>query len=86
MAHMINMAITTLQVTGLYSRALTEWEAMPPAAKSWDILKNHFATAYNLRLISSTTTAGQAGYHRVASAIDNDNAITFRSDLSTTLL
>ena len=75
MAQMIDMAIMTLQVTGLYSRALTEWEAMPPAAKTWDILKNHFAAAYNLRLISGTTTAGQAGYHRAANAIDNDDTI-----------
>ena len=75
MAQMMDMAIMTLQITGLYSVALTEWERTPPADKTWDALKSHFATAYNLRLISGTTTAGHAGYHSAANIVERDDTL-----------
>ena len=74
MAQMMDMAIMTLQITGLYSQALTEWESKPPMDRTWDALKSHFATAYNLRLISGTTTAGHAGYHCASNVIETDDA------------
>ena len=76
LAQMMDMAIMTLQITGLYSQALTEWESKPPIDQTWDALKSHFATAYNLRLITGTTTAGHAGYHSASNAIENDDTLT----------
>lgn len=75
MAQMMDMAIMTLQITGLYSVALTEWERTPPIDKTWDALKSHFAAAYNLRLISGTTTAGHAGYHSASNVIETDDTL-----------
>ena len=75
MAQMMDMAMMTLQITGLYSVALTEWERTPPVDKTWDALKSHFATAYNLRLISGTTTAGHAGYHSASNIIETDDTL-----------
>ena len=75
MAQMMDMAIMTLQITGLYSQALTEWESKPPIDRTWDALKSHFATAYNLRLISGTTTAGHAGYHSASNVVENDDTL-----------
>jgi hypothetical protein len=76
MAQMMDMAIMTLQIAGLYSQALTEWESKPPIDRTWDALKSHFATAYNLRLISGTTTAGHAGYHSASIIVENDDTLT----------
>lgn len=75
MEQMMDMAIMTLQITGLYSQALTEWESLPPNDRTWDTLKSHFATAYNLRLISGTTTAGHAGYHSASNVVENDDTL-----------
>jgi hypothetical protein len=75
MAQMMDMAIMTLQITGLYSQALTEWESKLPIDQTWDALKSHFATAYNLRLISGTTTAGHAGYHSASNVVENDDTL-----------
>ncbi len=43
---MIIRAITSIQLTGLYSQALIEWNALPDADKTWDRLKQHFTVAY----------------------------------------
>ena len=59
---MMDMAIMTLQITGLYQQALTEWERMLPTQCTWDNLKTHFADAYNTKLIASTNTTGQHGF------------------------
>ena len=59
---MMDMAIMTLQITGLYQQALTEWERMLPAQRTWDNLKTHFADTYNTKLISGTSTTGQHGF------------------------
>ena len=59
---MCDMAITSLQLTGLYSDALTEYERLPVAQQTWDDLKTHFTSAYNTKLIAGTQTAGQHGY------------------------
>ena len=74
MAQMIDMAIMTIQVTSLYSQALvTEWKALSPITKTWDMLENHFVVTYSLCLILGTTTAGHAGYHSTTNIINNDN-------------
>ena len=46
MEQMITWAIMAVQLTGLYSQALIEWNSMPDAARTWDALKMHFTTAY----------------------------------------
>ena len=74
-AQMMDMAIMTLQITGLYSQALTEWESLPLKDRTWDALKSHFATMYNLHLISGTTTTGHVGYHSASNVIENDDAL-----------
>ena len=62
MPQMCDMAITSLQLTGLYSDALTEYERLPAAQQTWDDLKTHFTSAYNTKLIAGTQTTGQHGY------------------------
>ena len=69
----MDMAIMTLQITGLYQQALTEWERMLPAQRTWDNLKTHFADAYNTKLISGTSTTGQHGF--ASNTIDTDDAL-----------
>ena len=67
------MAIMTLQITGLYQQALTEWERTLPAQCTWDNLKTHFAEAYNTKLIAGTSTTGQHGF--ASNIIDTDDAL-----------
>jgi hypothetical protein len=54
MPQMCDMAITSLQLTGLYSDAFTEYERLPAAQQTWDDLKTHFTSAYNTKLIAGT--------------------------------
>ena len=70
---MMDMAIMTLQITGLYQQALTEWERMLPAQHTWDNLKTRFADAYNTKLIAGTTTTGQHGF--ASNIVDIDDAL-----------
>ena len=63
---MMTKAIMAIQLMGLYSQALIEWNALPPAAKTWDALKAHFTTAYIVREQSGTGTMTTAGYHAAA--------------------
>ncbi len=45
-----------VQITGLYSQALIEWNSLDAAARTWDALKVHFTTAYIVREQSGTGT------------------------------
>lgn len=73
MPQMCDMAITSLQLTGLYSDALTEYERMPAAQHTWDDLKIHFTSAYNTKLIAGTQTTGQHGY--AATTLESEEAL-----------
>jgi hypothetical protein len=75
MEQMINRAIMAIQLTGLYSQALIDWNAMAPAARTWDALKSHFTTAYIVRITSGTGTTASNGYHGAANAVDNDDTL-----------
>lgn len=79
---MINRAIMSIQLTGLYPTALIEWNAIAPATRTWDLLKSHFTTAYITRITSGTGTTATNGYHGAANAIDNDDAL---NNIETTL-
>jgi hypothetical protein len=46
MEQMMTRPIMTIQITGLYSQALIEWNGMPTAVCTWDALKLHFTTVY----------------------------------------
>ena len=72
---MMNRAIMSIQLTGLYSQALIEWNAIAPATRTWDGLKSHFTTAYITRITSGTGTTATTGYHGAANAVDNDDAL-----------
>lgn len=73
---MMTKAIMAIQLTGLYSQALIEWHALPPATKTWDTLKAHFTTAYIVREQSGTGTTTTAGYHSLSNVIGHDDALT----------
>ena len=72
---MCTKAIMAIQLTGLYSQALIEWNAHPPANKTWDALKTHFTKAYIVREQSGTGTMATAGYHTAANAVEHDDAL-----------
>lgn len=75
MEQMIIRAITSIQLTGLYSQALIEWNQLPPANQTWDNLKSHFTAAYIAREQSGTGTTGNNGYHMAANAIAHDDTM-----------
>ncbi len=75
MEQMSTRAITSIQLTGLYSQALIEWKMIPAANQTWDHLKSHFTTAYIAREQSGTGTMTTAGYHVANNAIANDDAL-----------
>ena len=75
MEQMITRALTSIQLTGLYSQALIEWNLLPTATQTWDQLKTHFTTAYIAREQSGTGTTGANGYNFAANAIANDDAL-----------
>ena len=71
---MCTKAIMAIQLTGLYSQALIEWNAHPLASKTWDALKSHFTKAYIVREQSGTGTMASAGYHAAAHMTGQDDA------------
>ena len=83
MAQMMTRAIMAIQLTGLYSQALIEWNSTVPATRTWETLKLHFTTAYIVREQSGTGSTGANGYHVAANTIAHDDAIT---NIETTLL
>ncbi len=79
---MMSRAIMSIQLTGLYSQALIDWNAIAPATRTWDLLKSHFTTTYITGLTSGTGTTATNGYHGAANTIDNDDAL---NNIETTL-
>ena len=75
MEQMMTRAIMAIQLTGLYSQALIEWNSIIAAGKTWDALKVHFTTAYIVREQSGTGSTGANGYHTAANTIAQDDAI-----------
>jgi hypothetical protein len=75
MEQMMTRAIMAIQITGLYSQALIEWNSIGAAACTWDALKVHFTTAYIVREQSGTGSTGANGYHTAANTIAHDDAI-----------
>lgn len=73
MEQMITRAIMAIQITGLYSQALIEWNGTPTAAHTWDTLKLHFTTAYIIHEQLGTGTTGTNGYHTAANAVQHDD-------------
>eukprot|EP00804_Cyclotella_cryptica_P009738 CCRYP_011263-RA/>CCRYP_011263-RA protein AED:0.36 eAED:0.36 QI:0/-1/0/1/-1/1/1/0/256 len=49
---MIDKALIAIQLTGLYERALLEWQDFDEENKTWAQLKLHFEEAYEIRLAS----------------------------------
>lgn len=82
MEQMTTRAIMSIQLTGLYSQALIEWQQMLPAAHTWDALKLHFTRAYIAREQSGTGSTAANGYHTAANTIANDDAL---NNIETTL-
>lgn len=72
---MITRALRAIQLTGLYSQALIEWNTLPPASQTWDTLKAHFTMAYIIREQSGTGTTTSNGYHTAANIIETDNTL-----------
>jgi len=75
MEQMITRALIAIQLTGLYSQALIEWNGTPAATRTWDGLKTHFTMAYIVREQSGTGTTGNNGYHGAANLTADDDAL-----------
>ena len=75
MEQMMTRAIMSIQLTGLYSQALVEWQQVLPTAQTWDALKLHFTRAYIAREQSGTGSTAANGYHSAANIIANDDAL-----------
>ena len=74
MEQMMTRAIMSIQLTGLYSQSLIEWQTIPAANHTWEALKLHFTKAYVAREQSGTGSTAANGYHVAANAITNDDA------------
>ena len=73
MEQLIDKAITSVQLTGLYPTALLEWNAFDVPNQTWPMLKAHFTEAYDLLLTTGGGTAAQAGYHGANNTCDDDD-------------
>ena len=82
MEQMMTRAIMAIQLTGLYSQALIEWNGTPVATRTWDGLKTHFTIAYIVREQSGTGTTGNNGYHGASNLTADDDAL---NNIETTL-
>merc|ERR1712194_438488 len=67
----IDRAHNAIKRTGLYSRAVVEWEACPEVNKTWPEWKEHFIEAYEAREASGVTSGG-AGYHGASNVYDDE--------------
>ena len=81
---MIDKAISTaIQLTGLYERALLEWQDFAEANKTWAQLKLNFEEAYDVCLASGQGTAASHGYvNNAAAETDNDSISTIQESLA----
>ena len=68
---LIDRAHNAVKRTGLYSRAVVEWEAFPEVNKTWPEWKEHFIEAYEAREASGVTSGG-AGYHGASNVYDDE--------------
>jgi hypothetical protein len=75
---LIDKAVTSVQLTGLYPTALLEWNGFAEENKTWPELKLHFTEAYDLLLITRGGTAGAAGYHsaNTTTTEEDDDSMT----------
>lgn len=74
---MIDKAVTSVQLTGLYPTALLEWNGFTEENKTWPGLKTHFTEAYDLLLTTGGGTTGAAGYQGANHTTeDDDDSIT----------
>eukprot|EP00804_Cyclotella_cryptica_P023697 CCRYP_019320-RA/>CCRYP_019320-RA protein AED:0.37 eAED:0.35 QI:0/0/0/1/1/1/6/0/1607 len=80
---MIDKALIAIQLTGLYERALLEWQDFDEENKTWAQLKLHFKEAYEIRLASGQGTAGMHGYvHNLMVETDDDSITTIHESLN----
>ena len=70
---LVDKAVTSVQLTGLYPTALLEWNGFAEDNKTWPEMKSHFTEAYDLLLTTGGGTAGAAGYHGANYTADNDD-------------
>eukprot|EP00804_Cyclotella_cryptica_P019081 CCRYP_014487-RA/>CCRYP_014487-RA protein AED:0.29 eAED:0.21 QI:0/0/0/1/0.5/0.33/3/0/1151 len=79
---MIDKALIAIQLTGLYERALLEWQDFIEDNKTWAQLKLHFEEAYEIRLASSQGTSGMHGYvNNTTVEMDDDSITTIQDSL-----
>ena len=77
MEQLINKAVTSVQLTGLYPTALLEWNGFTDENKTWPELKTHITEVYDLLLTTGGGTAGTAGYHGAYNTTeDEDDSMT----------
>ena len=61
---MISKGITAIEVTGIFTTSLLEWNVMDPVNQHWATLKHHFGEAYEIYI--TTGNVGNNPYVRRA--------------------
>ena len=77
---MISKGITAIEVAGIFTTALLEWNGMDPVDQDWSTLKHHFGEAYEIYIttvnVVNNPYVGRANNAEVIYEEDNDSILT----------
>ena len=76
----ISMGITAIEVTGVFTTALFEWNGMDPVDQDWSTLKHHFGKAYEIYIttgnVGNNPYVGRANNFKIIDKEDDDSVLT----------
>ena len=77
---MISKGITAIEVTGIFTNALLEWNGMDPVDQDWATLKHHFGEAYEIYIttgnVGNNPYVGRANNAEIIDEEDDDSVLT----------
>ena len=77
---MISKGITAIEVTGIFTTALLEWNGMDPVDQDWATLKHHFGEAYEIYItignVGNNPYVGRANNSEIIDDEDDDSVLT----------
>ena len=77
---MISKGITAIEVTGIFTTALLEWNGMDPVDQDWATLKHHFGEAYEIYIttgnVGNNPYVGRANSAEIIDKEDNASVLT----------
>ena len=74
MEQMIDKAVMAIQKTHLYNQAILEWNGFADNQKTWAMLKEHFAKAYELQLGNQNNIYGNTA-NNAEEVFDEDDSL-----------